>query len=433
MATSGGAEQRFMRSASPGWALFILAAISTCGFIDRIIMNVLVQPIKVEFDLTDTQIGLIAGLAFAVLNVVLGLWVGRIAERRRRLTLVGIGTFFWSIATALCGAANSFFTLALARVGVGVGEAVGLPATSSVVSDYFAKEKRTTAMSVLLLAPPIGAFLGSAVGAMVAQYYGWRMAFVVASLPGFLLAALVWLTVAEPPRGQHDALGAAADDVPPFSAVLSRMWHRLSIRHMLTGSTVASLAGFGLNAFLAAFLLRKFGYGVAQSGVIAGLIASVPATVGVFAAGWLSDRIAIKDPRSYGLIPGISMILAAPIYVLAVTRETAPAAIGLLALAAFVQYTYLAPTQGVLQNLMHPRMRASCSAVTSLIYSLVGAGLGPLVVGVLSDRLAPDATPAGSAAGLSYAMAVTTIFYLWGAFHFFRATRSLKHELALPL
>lgn len=426
-------ETAFFRRQSPGWALTVLAAISTCGFIDRIIMNVLAQPIKEEFRLSDTEVGLLAGLAFAVLNVVLGLWVARIAERRRRLTLIGIGTFFWSLATLACGAATSFLTLTLARIGVGVGEAVGLPSTQSVVSDSFPKEKRTTAMSVLLLAPPIGAFLGSAVGAMVAQTHGWRMAFIVAAVPGFLLSALALLTVAEPPRGQYDALGEAADEVPPFSAVLHRLWERRSIRHMLAGSTIGSAVGFGLNAFLAAYLLRRFGFSVGEAGVVAGLLTSAPSILGVLGAGWLSDRIGRRDPRSYGFIPGISLIIAAPLYMLAVTRETAPAAIALLTLSAAVQYTYLAPSQGVFQNMMHPRMRATASAVIGVIYSLVGAGLGPLIVGGLSDLFTEDASAAGSAEALTIAMAVTAGGYVWAALHFLRATRSLPRELALPL
>jgi len=396
-------------------------------------MNVLVQPIKAEFALSDLQIGLVAGLAFALLNVLLGVWVARIAERRRRLTLIGVGTFLWSVATALCGAATSFVTLALARIGVGVGEAVGLPASQSVISDYFPKEKRATAISVLLLAPPIGAFLGSAGGALIAQGYGWRTAFVVASLPGFLLSLLVLATVDEPVRGQHDNLGAHGETVPPLGAVLARMWQRHSFRHLLAGTTIASLVGFGLNAFLAAFLLRRFGYSVAESGVIAGLIASLPATLSVIGSGWLADHMARTDARSYATIPAVSMLLAAPLYVLAVTRETAPAAIALLALAATVQYTYLGPSQGVFQNLMHPRMRASCYAVVGVIYSLIGGGLGPMLVGGLSDRFAPDSSAAGSATGLAVAMAVTAIFYLWAAIHFFVATRRIREELALPL
>jgi predicted MFS family arabinose efflux permease len=414
----------------PGWALFVLTAISTCGFIDRIVMNVLVQPIKLEFGLSDTQIGLVAGLAFALLNVVLGLWLSRVAERRRRLTLVAIGTFLWSVATAACGAATSFATLALARVGVGVGEAFGLPSTQSVVSDYFPKEKRTTAISVLLLAPPIGAFLGSAGGGMIAQAWGWRTAFVIASIPGFVLALLVLLTVAEPPRGQHDDLGSEGETIPPFTAVLKRMWQRHSLRHMLAGSAIASMAGFGVNAFLAAFLARRFGYSVGEAAVAAGVLTSAPATLGVLGAGWISDRMARRDARAYATIPGWSLVLAAPIYILAVTRETAGAAIGLLALAALFQYCYLGPSQGVFQNQMHPRMRASSTAVTTMVYSLVGGGLGPVLVGKLSDHFA---MANGEAGGLTTAMAITAIFYVWASIHFFVARRRIREELALPL
>lgn len=424
---------RALASHSPVWALAVLATINTCGFIDRIIMNVLVQPIKAEFQLTDTEIGLVTGLAFAVLNVVLGVWVARIAERRRRITLIGIGTFFWSLATAACGAATSFFTLALARIGVGVGEAVGLPSAQSVVSDYFPKEKRTTAISIMLLAPPLSAFIGSAGGATIAELWGWRMAFIAASIPGFILAALVLFTVAEPPRGQHDNLGAAGDDIPPLKAVLARMWTRKSFRHLLAGSTVASLVGFGLNSFLAAYLFRRFGYSVAEAGVIAGLIASVPATFGVLFPGWLADRMARTLPGAYGLIPGIAMIVVTPIYIFAVTRESAGAAIAFLAVSAVFQYAYLGPSQGVFQNLMHPRMRATSTAIIGVVYSLIGGGLGPLMVGALSDAFAAGTNPAASAAGLTTAMAVTPLGYLWAAAHLLRASRSLRYDLAQPL
>jgi predicted MFS family arabinose efflux permease len=420
------------RRTHPAWALFLLAAISTCGFIDRIVMNVLVEPIKREFGLTDLQVGLVAGLAFAILNVVLGLWVARIAERRRRLTLISLGTFLWSIATALCGFAGSFVSLVFARIGVGVGEAVGLPATSSVISDYFPREKRATAMSVLMLAPPIGAFLGSAGGATIAQAFGWRAAFFIAAVPGFVLAALVWFTVSEPARGQHDRLAVGADTIPSFGAVLRRIGERRSLRHLFAGSTIASLVGFGLNAFLAAFLLRRFGFSVAQSGVIAGLIASLPASLSVIGSGMLADRIGRRDARAYGFIPGVSLLVAAPLYMLAVTRDSAALAIALLAVAAVVQYTYLGTTQGVFQNMMHPRMRASATAVTSLVYSLVGGGLGPILVGALSDRFA-EGGAGGAGAGLATAMAVVAAGYLWAAGHYLWATRSLRREMTLPI
>lgn len=408
----------------------MLTAISTCGFIDRILMNVLVQPIKAEFGLSDTEIGLLAGLAFALLNVLLGIWVARIAERRRRLTLVGIGTLLWSLATAACGAASSFATLALARVGVGVGEAFGLPSTQSVISDCFPKEKRTTAISVLLLAPPIGAFLGSAGGGLIAEAWGWRTAFVIASIPGYVLALLVLLTVAEPPRGRHDDLGAAGDAIPPLAAVVKRMWQRHSFRHLLAGSAIASMAGFGVNAFLAAFLARRFGWSVGEAAVAAGALTSLPATAGVFGAGWLADRMARRNARAYGLVAGWSLVIAAPIYIAAVTRETPGPAIALLALAALFQYCYLGPSQGVFQNQMHPRMRASSTAIVQVLYSIVGAGLGPLLVGMLSDHFG---VANGGAGGLTTALALTALLYLWAAGHFFRGTRRIREELALPL
>jgi MFS family permease len=421
------------RLASPGWALFLLTGISICGFIDRIIMQVMVEPLKLAFHLTDLEIGLLVGLAFALLNVLLSLWVARLAERRERVSLVWIGTILWSIATSLCGAATSFGALLAARIGVGVGEAVGLPSTSSLLSDYFRPEKRTTAMSVLMLAPPIGAFLGSAGGAMVAQAYGWRYAFYVAAIPGFILAMLLAFTVKEPPRGVHDRLAEGQDVVPPLSAVLARIWRRRSLAHLLAGSTLASMTGFAVNAFLAAFLLRRFGFSLRDAGVTAGLIASVPASLSVFGAGWLADRLGRRDARFYGWVPGIALLIAAPLYALAVTRETAAGAIALLTLSALVQYCYLGPTAGVFQNMMHPRMRASATAFNSLIYSLVGGALGPLLIGALSDHFTDRSAAAGPGIGLSHAMAAMTIFYVWGGLHYLLATRHLRKEFALPI
>lgn len=421
------------RHTSPIWALVILTCIYICGFIDRIIMQVVVEPVKAEFDLSDFQIGLVAGLAFAVLNVVLGLWIARIAERRRRMTLVSIGAVLWSLATAACGMANNFMQLILARISVGVGEAVGLPATSSIVSDYFPKEKRATAMSILMLAPPIGAFIGFTVGGLIAQEYGWRATFWIAAIPGFILAALAMFTVGEPKRGQHDDLGERTDEVPSFRAVLRRVWERHSLRHLLMGSVVASLVGFGVNAFLVAFLIRRFGFTLAEAGLISGFTAALPATISISVAGWLADRLGKRDARSYGFIPGISLLIAAPVYILAVTRTDALYAVILLGIATLFMYTYLGPTLGVFQNMMHPRMRATSFAFNSMLYSLIGGGLGPMLVGALSDHFATDSTQASSGEGLMIALAIIAIGYLWAAVHYLLATRTLRHDLALPI
>ena len=421
------------KTTAPVWALLLLTGIYICGFIDRIIMQVLVEPVKAEFHLTDVQIGVLTGLAFAVLNVGLGLLVARLAERRRRMTLITIGAVLWSIATAACGLVNNFAQLVLARISVGVGEAVGLPSSSSIISDYFPKEKRTTAMSVLFLAPPIGAFIGFVVGGMIAQEYGWRATFWVAAIPGIILAIAATLTIREPQRGRFDELGDQINEVPSFAAVFRRMWERHSLRHILAGSVVASMVGFGVNAFLAAFLMRRFGFSLAEAGLTSGFIGALPASVSVYAAGWLADRIGRRDARSYGFIPGISLLLSAPLYILAVTRTNPVHAVVLLGVATLFMYTYLGPTQGVFQNMMHPRMRVTSFAFNSMLYSLIGNSLGPLIVGALSDHFAPHAATSGTGAGLMIALALIAVGYIWAAVHYLLATRSLRQEWSLSI
>lgn len=415
----------------PRLALVLLTSIGVIGFVDRIIMNVLVEPLKIEFDLSDTQIGIVNGLAFAVLNVGLGLFVARIAERKRRLTLISIGTIFWSIATAACGLAHNFVQLLLARIGVGVGEAVGLPSTYSVVSDYFPPHKRATMMSALNLAPPIGAFLGASGGALVAQLYGWRAALLVAAVPGIVLALLLTLFVAEPMRGHHDA-GSDTATVPSLGAVLGRYFAWPTMRHMLAGSTIASMVGFGLNAFLAAYLIRRFGFSLVEAGLVAGLVASLPSSLSILGAGWISDRLAARgNRRGYALMPAITLLVSAPLYAFAITRDQPALIIALVGLCGLFQYTYLGPTQGTFQNMLSARMRATGTAFTSMIYTLVGGGFGPLLLGLVSDHYAADGIAPGLALGL--AMASMCVFYLWAAFHYWRASHSIEADYRRPI
>jgi MFS family permease len=190
--------------------------------------------------------------------------------------------------------------------------------------------------------------------------------------------------------------------------------------------------GFGLNGFLAAWLTRRFGLDFGQAGVAVGLL-TFPSIIGVSGSGWLADRLGRGDGRWYALIPGITLLAAAPLYVAATMSGSSGTAIALLAGAALVQYCYLGITAGVFQNMMHPRMRASSFAVTNLVYSVVGGGLGPLLVGGLSDRLAPAQTPAGSATGLGLALAVVTLGYVWAGVHYLWAARYLREELARPV
>ena len=417
-----------MRRDSPWLALVLLTAISTVGFIDRIVMNVLAVPIQMEFELTDTQVGLLTGLAFAVLNVTLGIVVARYAERGRRLSLIAVGTLLWSLATAACGMVATWGQLLLARIGVGVGEAVGLPATQSVISDYFPPERRATALGVLLLAPPIGAFLGSAGGSWIGQEYGWREAFFVFMIPGVLLSLAAWALIAEPPRGRYDSgFGAGAgDDVPSLGAVFRRLVGLPSARQLLAGSTITSMVGFGLNSFMAFLLVRKFEFSLAEAGLFAGLLASLPGAISVVAGGRLADWLGASNPAAYARIPGYCLLVAAPLYMFAITQDDVTLLLALVFVAALFQYTYLGITFGVFQNLLHPRMRATGTALLNTVYGLIGQGLGPLAVGFMSDRLARDY---GAGDGLAYAMAITAALYFWGAAHYLLAARHLGRDL----
>ena len=411
------------RRDSPRAALVILTAISTVGFIDRIVVNVLVEPVKAEFALSDAQVSLM-GLAFAALNIGAGLVVARVAERVRRLGLIAAGTLLWSAATALCGVAGSWVQLLLARMGVGLGEAIGLPSLQSVIADYFPANRRGLAISTLLLAPPLGAFIGFVGGGWIAQNYDWRYTFLIAAVPGFVLALIAWLFVAEPPRGRHDP--GAGHDVPPIGRVLARLLLLPSARQLVIGSALAAMLGFGLNYFFASLMIRRFEVGLGEAGLYAGLIASLPAALSVIGSGWLGDRLGARNPAAYALVPAVCLLAGGPLYALAITRDGLGLLLGLVSIATFLNFGYLGITYAALQNLMHPRMRATASAVLNVVYGLA-AGLGPLLLGLLSDTMSASY---GHARGLALAMAAGGLLYSWAGLHYLLASRRYAADLA---
>ncbi|MFC3098196.1 spinster family MFS transporter [Alteraurantiacibacter palmitatis] len=412
------------RRNSPWFALIVLAMISTVGFIDRIVVNVLVEPIKTEFSLTDRQVSLM-GVAFTVLNIGVGLVVARAAERVRRLSLISIGTVLWSAATALCGWAGSWVQLLAARMGVGLGEAIGLPSLQSVISDYFPPHKRGTAISVLMLAPALGALIGFMGGGWIAQNWGWRETFLIAAVPGVVLGIVAWFMVAEPRRGAHDAV-TNSDAVPPVSAVLARLFALPSARQLVIGSALAAMMGFGLNYFFTSLMIRQFNVGLAEAGLYSGLIASAPSAVSVIMQGMLGDRLGAKNPAAYALVPAVCLLLGGPLYALAITREDLGTLLVLVAAATFLNFGYLGITFAALQNLMHPRMRATCSAVLNVVYGIASAA-GPFLLGWLSDHMA---LTHGAGRGLVLAMAITGALYFWAGLHYLLAARRYGADLA---
>ncbi|WEK45689.1 MAG: MFS transporter [Candidatus Andeanibacterium colombiense] len=410
------------RRDSPWLALTLLTGVATVGFIDRIVVNVLVEPLKREFQLSDFQVSLMAA-AFAVLNVLVGIGIARVAERKPRVGMIALGTLIWSLATALCGMAANFVQLLMARVGVGLGEAIGIPGNQSVAADYFPPQRRGLAMSILLLAPPLGAFIGFVGGGWIAQNFDWRWTFLIAAIPGLVLGVLVYLFIAEPPRGRHDA--DASDDVPGVGAVLGRLFLLPSARHLVIGSTIAAGIGFGLNTFFISLMIRRFGLSIGEASLYAGLIASLPAAISVVGMGWLGDRFGADNPAAYAIIPGAAMLLGGPLYIFAITRADLAPLLGMVTIAAVLQFGYLGITYASLQNLMHPRMRATASATLNAIYAVAGA-LGPMILGRLSDWLEPFYAPGE---GLALAMAAVSLAYLWAGAHYLLAARHIGPDL----
>lgn len=430
------------------WALFLLVAISTVAFIDRSILNTVGQALKDDMHITDTQLGLLGGAAFAVLYGVLGIPVARIAERRNRTVIISIAVAVWSLMTALSGFANSFTHLLLARIGVGVGEAGAGAPSQSMLSDYYPPEKRATVFSILGLATPIGIVLGGIGGAIVAQHYGWRAAFWIVGIPGLVLALITWLTLKEPPRGFSEGRDDT-DPPPPLKAVIGRLWASKTFRHILVAAVIVNFVGFSGSSFLHPFLVRTFKVDYVTAAFAFAIVNSISLAGGYLMGGFVTDRLVKKDLRFYGWAPGVAMLIAGPAYILGFIQTQWVAAILVLILPGLFSGMFFGPTFAVTHNLIEPRMRASATAILSLIMSIVGMTTGPVITGLLSDHFAAEAFKAGdygvvckiatpaladacrvaSATGIKTALIIIVTLFWWAALHYFLAARTVKQEL----
>jgi MFS family permease len=435
---------------SPTASRYLLAALTlfyTSSFVDRAILNILAQPIKDDLGLTDAELGILGGFAFAVLYAGLGIPIARLAERFSRVTIIAMALTLWSAMTMACGAASSFIQLAIARAGVGIGEAACTPCAHSLIGDSFPADKRATALSVYSLGIPIGILTGTLGGAWVAETYGWRAAFVAVGAPGLLLALLARLTIREPERGRFDPPTAAVP--PPLTHVIRYLLARRTFNHMAIGVSISTLVSAGMVAFMAPFLLRG-PYGLDLSDVawvIAGLSGGA-ALIGTYAGGALCDRLATRDARLYLQLPAIAYFIAGPVYAVALMQNNLVALISLCVVAQICALIYLGPTFGVLHNMVEARMRATAIAIVFVLTSLIGLGLGPVLVGWISDTTAAsgvgatqwaqcpivpsDACRAASFAGVRSGLIVAALLYLWAGVHYYLASKTLPQDLNGP-
>lgn len=432
------------------WALVVLLAISTVAFIDRSILNTVGQAIKDDLRVSDLQLGLLGGAAFAILHGLLGIPIARLAERRNRMAIISLAVAVWSAMTALSGFAANFTHLLLARIGVGIGEAGAGPPSQSVLADYYPPDKRASAFSILGLATPLGIALGGLGGAIVAQQFGWRAAFLIVGAPGLLIALIAWLTVKEPPRGFSEGrrdIGAP----PPFGAVVKRLGGSRTFRHFLTSAVIVNFVGFSGMSFLHPFMVRTFNVDYTTAAFAFVIVNSISLAGGYLMGGLITDRLVKRDLRWYAWAPAIGMALAAPAYIAGFVQTEWIAAILVLILPGLFSGVYFGPTFAVTHNLVEPRMRASATALLSVVMSLVGMTTGPVVTGWLSDLFAAQAFAAGdyvlcstegraadladacrvaSAAGIRNALVVIVTLFWWASLHYVLAARSIRAELA---
>ncbi len=406
--------------------LGILTTVYVSNFVDRQVINVLAEFIIADLNLMDWQFGALSGLAFAVIYTTLGIPIARLADISNRRNIIAISVAVWSGMTALCGLTQNFWQLALARFGVGMGEAGGSPPSHSIVSDIFPANQRATALSIYSLGVYGGILVGTVGGAYLVQWFDWRVAFIVVGLPGVLLALIVRFVIKEPPRGLADS---RQDVMPPgFLKVLDFLWSRKSFRHLSFACALHAFATYGMGNFMVLFLRRVHDMPLLDAGWYYGMIAGVGGLAGTFAGGWISDRIARKtgDMRWYIWVPLISTVVAVPLalntYLLMPTGVAA--AVSYL-LPAFCGGLYLGPSIATTHNLVGIRMRAMGSAVLLLVLNLIGLGLGPMLTGYMSDLFTPEF---GSDA-LRYAMSITVLVNVWCAFHYYCCSRTIRQDL----
>ncbi len=419
--SSGG----YSRPSARYYALGLLTVVYAFNFIDRQLIAILQESIKEELLLTDGQLGLLAGFAFAVFYVTAGIPIARWADRSNRRNIVAGSVFIWSFMTAVSGYAQNYIQLLLARIGVGVGEAGGSPPSHSIISDIFPPERRATALGVYSTGVNIGILFGFLLGGWLNEFFGWRTAFVVVGLPGIALAVLVAVTLREPIRGISEKHAVEAQSVP-FSDVIRLLWSRRTFRHMAFAAALNAFAGYGSASWTASFMIRSHEMTTGELGTWLAMITGVGGAIGVVLGGVIADRLSLGNKRWYMWVPAIAGAISVPFIAAVYLVDGAYSALLLSIIPGMLHNVYLGNTIATTHALVGLRMRALSSAILFLILNLIGLGLGPLLVGMLSDFL----QPAFGVHSLRQAMLyLLPLVMAWSACHFLLAARSLPEDL----
>jgi len=446
---------------SPGyraWLLLLLTLMSALNLADRQGIAALVPVLKTDLKLTDTQVGFMQGFAFALFFTVLALPIARLSEHRRRSLIIGGSVAVFSAFVFLCSRATSFIQILLGRVGVGAGDAGFAPPVSSLIGDHFPPERRTSAMTWVWIGAPAGAFLGASIGGWVAQNADWRWWFVGLAVPSAILALLIFLTMREPARGTFDAPGAATRKPPSIVKVAEFMLSKRAMLNVLIGAGLASTGMNGIGQFLARFFVSNFHLGPADAGKLLGGIGVAGMASGLALGGFGLSWMARRDRRWFVWGPAIGLLLSAPFFmsgVFAASQSSIMIPAILLLLGHVTLFVYYTPSIALAQNMVDSSMRASAAFILTITLNLVGIGVGPLLIGFVSDTMAQHSfalgsfaalCPGGAAAhgagadlvqacgvasraGIADAIGGASLLFIWSAVHYWLAARHLEADL----
>jgi len=409
-------------SARRYYVLALLTIIYALNFLDRTIFNVLIEPIKKEFALSDTTMGLLAGFGFVLFYSLLGIPIARMADRLNRRNIVALAFAFWSAMTYLCGLASSVTALALARIGVGIGESAGTPASQSMIADLFDKNERPRALGIYAIGTYLGVFLGYFIGGYVNQHYGWRMAFFTAGLPGVALAGVLWLTISEPRRGAM----AETFKAEPIGPTLRFLISQPSFVIVLIGFCLTTYTNYATAVWIPPFLARIHHLTSAEIGTYAGTFKGLAGMAGTLIGGLVVARIGRRDDRWKLWAPAIMSGLAGPVFALCMLTPSFTLMVATLALTSFMVGFHLGPIFAIAQTVAKPSMRALASALVLLTATCFGQGVGPLAVGMINDALKGSYGVDAVRYSLLSAAVTTTL----GALLFVWAARWIRADIA---
>ena len=402
--------------------LTLLMLAYTLSMCDRMILSILFPDIKAEFGLSDTQLGLLGGISFALFYATMGLPIARLSDQYSRKWIILVSLIVFSLMTAFSGLAAGFISLLIVRIGVGIGEAGVNPASHSIIADYFPPRRRAFAMAILMLGGSLGMMLGFVGGGMIAEAYNWRIALISVGAPGLLLAVVMARLLREPARGTFET--ETPPPPPPILTTAATMWANPAMRHLVAGSVVAGLVSYGLTQWLPTFFMRVHDLNQSQTGMLMAGVFGIPGSIGALAFGKWFDRLSHRGFQHGIWMLAVVPFATLPFFIAGLLADNLVTAIVLFIIPGFAANYVMGPTIAMVQTLSPVQMRAVSSAIMMLCLNLVGMGLGPLLVGLLSDLL----TPEHGEDALSVALAFFTLVGLWGTVHFWLCGRALAKQ-----